>query len=142
MNTPKQIKDAGASYTASVTDLSQPIILERDGQPVAALISIEEYERYQTLLEEQRKTLALEARRTADHAVFGDLVGCALSSGDPVWTPTPEPHWRVPYRGFDGTLLITVNVDANTLAVSLTSEERTALLEQLEQLTTDDNVPA
>ncbi len=142
MNTPKQIKDVGASYTASVTDLSQPIILERDGQPVAALISIEEYERYQTLLEEQQKALALKARRAADRVVFGDLVGCALSSGDPVWISTSEPHWRVPYRSFDDTLLITVNVDAHTLAVSLTGEERTALLEQLEQLATDNNVSA
>ena len=131
MNTPKQIQDAGASYTASVTDLSQPIILERDGQPVAALISIEEYERYQALLEERQKTLALEARRAADRAVFGDLVGCALSSGDPVWVSTPEPHWRVPYRSFDGTSLTTVNVDAHTLTVSLTNEERIALLNNL-----------
>lgn len=142
MNTPKQVKDVGASYSASVTDLSQPIILERDGQPVAALISIEEYERYQALLEERQKALALEARRAADRAVFGDLVGCALSSGDPVWVSTPEPHWRVPYRSFDGTLLTTVNVDAHTLTVSLTNKERTALLEQLEQLATDNNVPA
>jgi len=35
---------------------------------------------------------AAEARRAADRAVFGDLVGCALSSGEPLWVSTPEPH--------------------------------------------------
>jgi len=142
MNASEQVKDARASYSASVTDLSRPIILERDGQPVAVLISIEEYERYQALLEEQQRIFTLKARRAADRAVFGDLVGCALSSGDPVWVPTPKPHWRVPYRSFDGTLLTIVDVDAHTLTASLTDEERAALLEQVERLMTGDNVPA
>jgi len=142
MNSPKQVREAGASYSASVANLSHPIILERDGQPVAALISIEEYERYQALLRERQKVSALEARRAADRAVFGDLVGCALSSGDPVWVTAPEPHWRVPYRGFDGTLLAVVNVDVRTQAVSLTDEERTALLERVERLTTTSDVSA
>lgn len=140
MTASKKLKDAEVSYAASVTDLSQPIILERDGQPVAALISIEEYERYQALLKKRQTELALEARRAADRVVFGDLVGCALSSGNPVWMPDPEPHWRVPYRLFDGDLLMTVQVDAHTLAVSFTDEERAALLDQLEQLATEHDV--
>lgn len=140
MTASKKLKDAEVSYAASVTDLSQPIILERDGQPVAALISIEEYERYQALLKKRQTELALEARRAADRVVFGDLVGCALSSGNPVWMPDPEPHWRVPYRLFDGDLLMTVHVDAHTLAVSFTDEERAALLDQLEQLATEHDV--
>lgn len=122
-------------YSTFVTDLSRPMILERDGQPVAALISIEEYEHYQTLLKEYHRTSAVEARRAADRAVFGDLVGCALSSGAPEWIPDPEPHWRVPYQSFDGTLVATVDVDAHTWAVSLTSEERAKILEQVERLT-------
>jgi len=85
---------------------------------------------------------ALEARRAADRAVFGDLVGCALSSGDPVWVPAPEPHWRVPYRGFDGTLLAVVDVDARTQAVSLTGEERAVLLKQVERLVVTGDVSA
>jgi PHD/YefM family antitoxin component YafN of YafNO toxin-antitoxin module len=135
----KQTKENRASYSTPVTDLSHPIILERDGQPVAVLMS---YERYQALSGEQQMVSALEARRVADRAVFGDLVGCALSSGDPVWSPTPEPHWRVPYRSFDGTLLTVVEVDACTQAVSLTDEDRAALLEQVERLVSTGDVSA
>ena len=138
----KHTKEAGAPYAASVTDLSHPVILERDGKPMAALISIEEYERYQAYLAERQWKSAQDARRAADRVVFGDLVGCALSSGDPEWVPTPEPHWQVPYRSFDGTLLTTVDVDARTLAVSLTDEERTELLRQIEQLATTNDAPA
>ena len=98
---------------------------------MAALISIEEYERYQALLKERQKISALEARRAADRAVFGNLVGCALSSGEPTWVPAPKLHWRVSYQSFDGTLLATVDVDACTQTVSLTDEERTALLERV-----------
>lgn len=103
---------------------------------MAVLMSIEEYERYQALLGQHHRISALEARRAADRAVFGDLVGCALSSGDPVWEPSPEPHWRVPYRSFDGTLLAVVEVDAHTQAVSLTDEERATLLQRVESLAT------
>ena len=136
----RKTEETRASYSALVADLGHPIILERDGQPVAALMSIEEYERYQALLKELPAVSAREARRAADRAVFGELVGCALSSGDPVWVPAPEPHWRVPYRGLDGTLLAAVNVDARTRAVSLTDEERAALLERVERLATTDDV--
>jgi hypothetical protein len=76
--------------------------------------------------------LSQEARRAADRAVFGELGGCALSSGDPIWSPTSEPHWRTPYRLFDGTLLAVVKVDAHAQTVLLTEEERTALLKQVE----------
>ena len=138
----KQVKEPEATYSASVTDLSRPIILERDGRPMAVLISIEDYEHYQALLREHRRETALKARRAADRAIFGDLVGCALSSGEPVWTPTPKPHWQVPYRSFDGTLLITVTVDADTLSVSLTDEERAALLEQVEHMARTGDVLA
>ena len=58
MDNPKQVREAEAAYSVSVTDLSHPIILERDGQPVAALISIEEYERYQALLKERQRVSA------------------------------------------------------------------------------------
>ena len=105
-------------------------------------MSIEEYKRYQALLRQYESVSALEARRTADRAVFGDLVGCALSSGDPEWGPSPEPHWRVPYRSFNGTLMAEVVVDARTQEVSLTDEERAALLQQVERLATAGNVSA
>ena len=71
--------------------------------------------------------------------MFGDLVGCALSSGDATWISEPEPRWRVPYRLFDGTLLAEVEVNARTQAVLLTKDERTGLLEQVERaVTTQD----
>jgi len=113
-------------------DLRQPIILERGGKPVAVLMSFEDYEHYQVLLAQREHISALEARRAADRAVFGDLVGCALSSEEPVWAPAPTSHWRIPYRFFDGALLTIVEVDAYTGAVSLTEEERNNLLEQIE----------
>ncbi len=80
-------------------------------------------------------TPKLKARRVADRAVFGDLVGCALSSDDPEWVSDPEPHWRVSYRSFDGTLLATVKVDAHTWVTSLSNDERAEILAQVEQLT-------
>jgi len=138
----KQVKENAVSYVASVTDLSHPLVLERNGQPVAVLMSIEDYERYQALKKEHEQESALEARRAADRAVFGDLVGCALSSGESEWVSTPEPHWRVPYRSFDGKLLVSVDVDADTLAVSLTDEERKALLEKVEQSIAIHDAPA
>ena len=135
----KQVKEPQAPYDASVADLRPSLILERDGVPMAALISIEEYEQYRALAAERQRDAKREARRAADRAVFGDLVGCALASGDPGWIPSPEPHWRVPYRSFDGALVATVAVDARTLAVSLTGEERTGLLERVAQLAAASN---
>jgi PHD/YefM family antitoxin component YafN of YafNO toxin-antitoxin module len=142
MDQPRRVEETSAAYSTMVTDLSHPVILERDGRPTAVLMSIEEYEHYQALLDEHRRASAREARRVADRTVFGDLVGCALSSGEPVWVPDPEPHWRVPYRSFNGTLLAEVEVDAHTQAVSLTDEERAALLEQVERLAAANDVPA
>src|SRR3990172_3198418 len=142
MDKPKKLKEVQATYAALTADLRQPIILERDGRPVAALISIEDYEHYQALLKEREILSAREAGRAADRAVFGDLVGCALSSGDPIWIGGPEPRWRIPYRSFSGTPLAEVDVDARTLAVSLTDTQRTALLEKVEQLVTAGDVSA
>jgi len=142
MDNQKQVKETGAPYSAWVADLSRPVILERDGRPVAALVSIEEYERYQAWLREHQWLSASEARRAADRAVFGDLVGCALASGDPLWVSAPEPHWRIPYRSFDGTVLIAVDVDARTGTVALTDEEHAALMDKIEQLAAAGNVTA
>jgi hypothetical protein len=117
-----------------LADLSQPVVLEQEGRPIAVLLSFEAYQQYQTFLQQRGQISAQEARRAADRAVFGDLVGCALSSGEPVWAPSPHPHWRIPYRTFDGVILTVVSVDAYTAAVSLPEAERARLLEQVEQL--------
>lgn len=141
MDDPKQVKEIGAAYSILIADLSHPVILERDGQPVAVVLSIEDYQRYQALTQDRQGISAAEARRAADRAVFGDLVGCALSSGEPTWAATPQPHWRVPYRSFNGTLLASVNVDAHTGQASLTEEARASLLGQVERMLTADHAP-
>jgi hypothetical protein len=132
----KVIKEDTVHYSTLLADLSRPVVLEREGEPVAVLLSVEEYKRYQILLEEKRQLTAEQARQAADRVVFGDLVGCALSSGEPVWAPEPRAHWRVPYRFFDGTLLTVIEVDAETAVVSLTKKERAALLKKVESLAT------
>jgi len=140
MEQAQNLKELAASYTTATSDLTQPVLLEQDGQPVAVLMSIAEYKGYQALLATRQFISAAEARRAADHTVFGDLVGCALSSGDPIWAAEPQPHWRVPYRLFDGRLLTIVQVDARTAAVSLTANERIKLLEKIEHLATQAHV--
>jgi hypothetical protein len=92
--------------------------------------------------QQERPITARAAQRLADRVVFGDLVGCALSSGEPTWAPKPQPHWRVPYRLFDGTLVRVVDVDAYTAEVYLTPRERDHLLRQLERVVTSSNAPA
>lgn len=131
MHRSKLVKEVGPQYLALVDDLTQPIILEQDGEPVAVLMSLSEYE---TILAARQPVSAVQARRAADKVVLQELVGCALSSGEPLFAPTPPPHWRVPYRYVDGTLLAIVPVDARSGLVSFTGEERDALLAQVEQL--------
>ncbi|NKQ36083.1 MAG: hypothetical protein HF973_10770 [Chloroflexi bacterium] len=124
-------KNGGQAITA---DLAQPVILEQGGEPVAVLISAAEYSRWQTLLQSQGQLTATAARRAADKALFRDLVGCALSSDEPVFVPSPSPRWRVPYHFLpDGTLAVIIEVDARTGAVTLTDEERNHILDQVER---------
>ena len=93
-------------------------------------------------LQEQRKqgayTLeeiqisAAEAIRGADQSL-GDLQGYDLSHEKPTLVPLPRPHWWIPYRFSDGTLLAIMRVDAITGAVLLSSEEQASLWQQIEQ---------
>lgn len=130
----RKLKETGIPY-ALTTELDQPIILERDGEAVAVLLSMAEY---QALTARQEYLTAGEARRAADKAVFRDLVGCALDSGEPVWSPEPQPHWRIPYRSLKGPLIKIVSVDARTGEVWLTESEREKLLQLVEKLATED----
>ncbi len=134
------LKEFSATYATATANLTQPLFLEQDGRPVAVVLSVQEFERYQTLLATRQFISSTEARRIAERALFGELVGCALSSGDPVWVPQPNPHWRIPYRLFDGRLITIVHVDAYTATAALTAVERNALLEKIEQLTDTANV--
>lgn len=121
--------------TASNLSVSvdQPVVLEQDGNPVAVLISVADYQRFQELQSTHAPISASQAQRAANRRVFGDLVGCALSCGEPIWAPEPQAHWKVPYRLFDGTLAQVVKVDGYTGDVSLTEAEREDLLRKVVQ---------
>jgi len=69
MEKPKSVQELAAAYAVPVADLSHPIVLQRDGQAFAVLISIEEYERYRALMQEHGSISALEARRAADRKI-------------------------------------------------------------------------
>ncbi len=45
----EKISEAAIDYGMAKTSLQQPLILERDGQPLAVLISFEEYQRLQSI---------------------------------------------------------------------------------------------
>lgn len=138
MDKTKLIKEVGSQYRLLIDDLAAPVILEQDGEPVAVLMSLNEYE---TIIATSQPLSAGQARRAADKVVLQELVGCALSSSEPLFAPTPLPHWRVPYRYIDGTLLAIVPVDAQSGMVSFTAEERDALLAQVSRLA-ELNAPA
>ncbi|MFQ5812945.1 MAG: hypothetical protein ACE5I2_07135 [Anaerolineae bacterium] len=50
----KQLKEALAAYGAVAADLKAPVVLERDGQPVAVILSFEEYRRLRNIAERER----------------------------------------------------------------------------------------
>jgi PHD/YefM family antitoxin component YafN of YafNO toxin-antitoxin module len=134
MNSYQTLREVAAEYkTGSGYVNKPPLILEHNGEAVAVLMSLPEFERYQALLHTDKFISANVARRAANQAVFGDLVGCPLSCDEPVWVPDPTPYWRVPYRLFDGTLLCVVTVDARTGEALFTNADRAALLEQIQQ---------
>lgn len=134
MNSSQTLREVAAAYkTASGPGDKAPLILEHDGEAVAVLMSLQEFERYQALLHTDNFVSATAARRAANRAVFGDLVGCPLSCDEPVWIADPTPSWRVPYRLFDSTLLCVVTVDARTGEALFTNADRAQLFEQIQQ---------
>ena len=60
MTKSKVISEAVADYGVAKTNLKTPLVVERDGKPLAMLISIEEYRRLQSLatLEKERQQMA------------------------------------------------------------------------------------
>lgn len=116
--------------TASILSVpvDQPIILEQGGNPVAVLISVADYQRFQELRSTHESISASQAQRAANRRVFGDLVGCALSCGEAEWSENPTPRWQIPYSLFDGTLIQVVEVDGQTGMVFLSDKERERLL--------------
>jgi|GEM_PF-1895579 len=75
---------------------------------------------------------SIVARRAANRVVFGDLAGLSLSVGIPKFIDLPAPVWRVPFKSFDGVILVEVDVDAKTGEVNFSAGEREALLERVE----------
>ncbi len=49
MTDENRIAEASVSYGSAVADLQRPLILEREGQPLAVLISFEEYRRLRAI---------------------------------------------------------------------------------------------
>ena len=128
MESRKIIKEVRPPYLVNQETPEEAVFLQDKGQTVAVMISIAEYERYQVLLHATATINASEARKLANRVIFGDLVGLALSVGDPVWVQAPQPAWRIAYRLFDGTLVRVVDVDAQTGQVLLSSQERDKML--------------
>lgn len=52
------IAEAAAAYGTAVADLQQPLILQQQGQPLAVMVSFEEYQHWRALAadEAQRRT--------------------------------------------------------------------------------------
>jgi PHD/YefM family antitoxin component YafN of YafNO toxin-antitoxin module len=135
----KVIRELAPTYNVTKADVAQPIFLQERGETVAVIISLDDYTRYQALLHSTALISAADARRLANRAIFGDLVGLALSCGEPLWVESPQPVWRIPYRLFDGTLVKTVEVDARSGKVALSSAQRTRILKQVQQWATNSD---
>jgi len=85
------IKEARAPYTIPVSeeDLSQgPVVLERDGEPVAALVPIEEYRQFAAWREQWEKEARQRARMEAferERAAFLRLKPQLLDTHRGLW---------------------------------------------------------
>jgi PHD/YefM family antitoxin component YafN of YafNO toxin-antitoxin module len=69
----KRVSEPNVTYEVLATDLSKPIIVEREGQPFGVFLAYEEYQRLQSLAEEsaQRREQAwqqLDALLASVHA--------------------------------------------------------------------------
>jgi len=60
MTKSKAVSETIADYSVTKTNLQTPLVVERDGEPLAVLISIEEYRRLQSLAahEKERQQMA------------------------------------------------------------------------------------
>lgn len=53
------VAEAAAVYGTAVADLQQPLILQQEGQPVAVMVSFEEYQHWRALaVDEMQRRLA------------------------------------------------------------------------------------
>ncbi len=71
MTKPLSISEAATAYGTAVADLQHPIILQQEGQPVAVIISFEEYRQLRMLAadEVQRCQAGWKALETLTQAV-------------------------------------------------------------------------
>ena len=63
-----RIAETSVAYGSAVADLQRPLILEREGQPLAVLISFEEYRRLRVIESDD------EARRRANWSKLSDFL--------------------------------------------------------------------
>lgn len=63
-----RIAEARVAYGSAVADLQRPLILERGGQPLAVLISFEEYRRLRTIESDD------EVRRRANWSKLSEML--------------------------------------------------------------------
>jgi len=73
MTNEDRIAEASVAYGSVVADLQRPLILEREGQPLAVLISFEEYRRLRAIESDD------EARRRDNWSRLSDLLAEAHS---------------------------------------------------------------
>ncbi len=96
------------------------------------VMALQEQRQQELRASEKTQISAAEAIRAADQ-LLGDLERHGLSHEKPTLVPMSKPHWWIPYRFSDGTILAIIRVDALTGAVLLSSEEQANLWQQVEQ---------
>ena len=69
MGKKRLVSEAAAAYGMAVADLGHPVILEQEGQPVAVVLSFEEYQKLRALVQDD------ELRRQKGWASLEALVG-------------------------------------------------------------------
>ncbi|MBK7203692.1 hypothetical protein [Candidatus Amarolinea dominans] len=79
MTDANRIAEASVAYGSAVADLQRPLILEREGQPLAVLISFEEYRR-------------LRAIESNDESAPADQLVCAIRSLGGGSQPSKQLH--------------------------------------------------
>ena len=56
MDDEKQVREAQMAYLAHAVDLSRPVVLERDGQPMAAILPYQDYKEFLDWREHRQPT--------------------------------------------------------------------------------------
>ncbi|GIK40393.1 MAG: hypothetical protein BroJett011_42260 [Chloroflexota bacterium] len=119
---------------ATIVSTGRPVIIKDPKTPLV-MLTLAEFKHYRWLMSQQNYISAAKAHKAANRAVLQDLVGCPLGAGHPEWVEEPAPHWEVPFHySGDGTLVTTIEVDAQTGQAWLTEAERDELMGRFERM--------